>query len=321
YVAKRLEEILGKKEIDVLVLTHVHIDHHGGYKRGGIWSLIENYGFTFKKYVDRDIGTYNGKHFSDCDKDTIDWKYVGSSSSTAVQWVCYATSSIDKTKLSSIREIAQSCSTTQIQPPDANSEIQIIMHDALGVNRPKGDPVAANLIDDPEPPNENDYSICLRVKYGNFVYATCGDLDGTFITSPSLHYYDDIESPTAPMMGEVDLMNVNHHGSEYSSNENWTQTLKPTVSVISCGLNNKFNHPHINAMTRINEISENIFLTNDCYAPSTDPFPNAVKVNGDVIVIVPENGTRFLVKNQDATIVKTYVIKKNKAAKTKCKEL
>ena len=76
YIAKRIEEILGKKHVDVFVLSHYHIDHHGGYEIGGIWYLLEKAGITFGKYIDRNIGTFKGESMEECSKENIEWENI-----------------------------------------------------------------------------------------------------------------------------------------------------------------------------------------------------------------------------------------------------
>ena len=123
YLAKRIEEILGKKKIDVFVLTHYHIDHMGGYEIGGIWYLIEKAWFTIGKYVKRHIGTFKGKFMSECKKSTIDWRYVGEMSEKAAKFVCYVEAFVAPTKLSKFGEHAHRCDYNQIKPPDSGAEV------------------------------------------------------------------------------------------------------------------------------------------------------------------------------------------------------
>ena len=237
YIAKRLEAILGKKKIDVFVLTHYHWDHHGGYKVGGIWYLLEKKGFSFGKFIKRNIGYYNGSSLSNCNKNNIKWNYVGPMGNAVAKFVCYATSTKDKTKLSKIGEYAHRCNTDQIHPPDNGAEVKIIIRDALGVKGSSGKLLARNSMNENTPVAENDFSICLRITYGTFVYATCGDLSGYDHKTHKNYKYHDLESIFAPMIGEVDLLHMNHHGSSSSTNEKWCNTLKPTVAVASCGDN------------------------------------------------------------------------------------
>ena len=241
YISERLYKILGKKKIDVFVLSHFHFDHFGRIGEGGIWYLIEKKGFTFGKFIHRNIGSYNGSKLSGCKKSNIKWNYVGSMSSLVVKFVCYATSTKEKTKLSSIAEIAHRCNTNQIHPPDNNSEVKIIIRDAFGVkDSHTGKVLNRNSMSEKYPVNENDFSICLRITFGQFVYATCGDLSGfdSKIKSTSKSLYHDVETSVAPMIGEVDLMKVSHHGSSSSTNKKWCDTLHPTVAVSSCGDSN-----------------------------------------------------------------------------------
>ena len=77
YVAGRLETILGKKHVDVFVLSHYHWDHYGVLEKNGVWYLLEKLGFTFGKFIRRNAGYYSGSKLSDCKRSTINWLYVG----------------------------------------------------------------------------------------------------------------------------------------------------------------------------------------------------------------------------------------------------
>ena len=319
YISKRIQEITGGKTIDVLVLTHIHIDHHGGYNKGGIWYLIEKEGITFKKFISRDMGTYNGEKFSNCKASTIDWKYMGQGTTTAANFVCYATSTKETTKLSKIREIADVCSKTQINPPDENAEVEILMSDALGCKDTAGNVINDCEYDKDGSPNENDFSICLRITYGKFVYSTCGDLSGNEYQHNE-HFYHDIESVVAPMMGEVDLYHVNHHGSKSATNANWCNTLKPTVAVFSCGEDSSAGHPATAPLKNLNAVSAEMYLTNNCNSANTDSY-NVHIMSDDVVVSVPKDGTKFIVAKPDGSSSTVYDIKTDKPERTACKKL
>src|SRR5688572_4721557 len=57
--------------------------------------------------------------------------------------------------------------------------------------------------------NENDQSIAAVVHFGEFDVMMAGDLSG-FKTSR----YKDIETPVSKKVGQVEVLKVNHHGSE-----------------------------------------------------------------------------------------------------------
>src|SRR5574344_3043364 len=70
YVGTRLEQILGTKHINILVVSHLHRDHIGSSK-GGIRYLVDVMNFTFNKLIDRDHG-YNHNN-QECNSKTIDY--------------------------------------------------------------------------------------------------------------------------------------------------------------------------------------------------------------------------------------------------------
>ena len=60
---------------------------------------------------------------------------------------------------------------------------------------------------------------------------------------------------------KVDFLKVGHHGSKYSSTEKFLKALSPELTLISCGENNRYGHPHQETINRLNEASAEIFDT------------------------------------------------------------
>jgi len=87
------------------------------------------------------------------------------------------------------------------------------------------------------PSDENDFGVALLIQYGGFKMIVSGDLGGY-----NSGGYKDVESILGPDIGKVSVLQVNHHGSQNSSNPYWVSTLDPKVSVISVG-NNGYGHP------------------------------------------------------------------------------
>jgi beta-lactamase superfamily II metal-dependent hydrolase len=88
--------------------------------------------------------------------------------------------------------------------------------------------------------NENDLSIAVLIQYGGFDYLWASDLGGGNVDSSCTGRSTtqvDVEtavvwaiSPAAwPLIssGGVDVINVNHHGSESSTNMNWMNYSRP----------------------------------------------------------------------------------------------
>ncbi|MEM9326900.1 MAG: hypothetical protein AAGA85_14635 [Bacteroidota bacterium] len=78
-------------------------------------------------------------------------------------------------------------------------------------------------------PSENPLSLAIRIDYGKFKYFTGGDMPGIInLGGPK---WNDVETPCAPAIGEVDVATLNHHGNRDSQNPFYVATLKPRVWV------------------------------------------------------------------------------------------
>ncbi|ELP92168.1 hypothetical protein EIN_381350 [Entamoeba invadens IP1] len=309
-IAERIKSILNTTRVDVGVITHLHQDHVGVPFKSGFWYLLESSGINFGKIIDRDSGVVKSG-VTDCStEDDIEWHTVGSLSSTAINWICYATQQTLITKIQPNRQLATSCSN-EINPPDKDTTIEIVVVNANGVLY-KNVPLNGDHHTESSPPSENDYSIALRIQHGDFVYSTAGDLDGEYSTGYG-YVYHDIETPYKDNVGQVDVYHANHHGSEHSNNEEWVKTLNPTVSLISCGANNQYGHPSLNAMNNMNTVSQNIFLTQDCNPTVTDQFVGKTVIVNDEIVVKYKNGDEsFIVTDSKDSFESKFEVIKNK---------
>jgi beta-lactamase superfamily II metal-dependent hydrolase len=98
--------------------------------------------------------------------------------------------------------------------------------------------------------DENDRSIAVLIQYGGFDYLWASDMGGGNIdeacTGRFTSSQTDVESFVVqaispggafPLIssGGIDVLNVNHHGSESSTNKNWMNLSQPAVAVISTG--------------------------------------------------------------------------------------
>jgi len=313
-VANKLTTVLnGTKVIDVGVISHLHLDHLGYVGYGGIWALIENYGFSFKKIIDRDSGHWvdsNGD--GECTADELVYNNIGTLSTTSTAWLCYATD--PSSKVYKVRQNPKLCSTSQISPPDNGATVTIVAADARGAMMQDGRKVEGDHHHESFPPSENDYSIGLIARYGDFTFATFGDLDGEYAKSEHGYYYDDIESTVIKRIGEADVYNVNHHGSSHSSNADFLAKLQPTVSVISCGKNNKYGHPSQDTLDRLKQVSRTILITEDGNPDAQ--YGNAIITNDDIVITVASNTKTYKVKYGNSA----QTFNSKGANQPKCKE-
>jgi len=303
-IANKISNILGgKRDIDIAVATHLHLDHIGYAEYGGIWALVEKHGFNIKKLIDRDSGVWIDKNGDgDCTEDEISWHNVGSTSSTAWHWLCYATD--PSSKLYNKRETPKICSTTQIKAPDSGSRVTIIAADGYGVKMQDGRPVPGNHLTEDDPPSENDYSIGMLFEYGRFSYIMMGDLDGEYTKSSYGYAYDDIETSVIPRLGEVDVYNVDHHGSSHSSNKGFMQHIRPSVSIASLGDGNTYGHPSQVAVDNILGVESDLYLT-ERGDTSTD-IKNSVVTNSDILVDVSQDGSEYNIITKNGSYSRNY---------------
>jgi competence protein ComEC len=92
----------------------------------------------------------------------------------------------------------------------------------------------------PQPPEdrkeENNNSIGLRVKYGNFSMLLTGDSEETERQWWLKHHPDLVRGCT--------ILKLPHHGSRNGTDLRWLQTVRPELAVASLGKNNEYGHPH-----------------------------------------------------------------------------
>lgn len=61
--------------------------------------------------------------------------------------------------------------------------------------------------------------------------------------------------------GQVDILKAGHHGSHTSSSAEWLRALSPEVTVISCGRNNRYGHPHADVLERLEALGSRVYRT------------------------------------------------------------
>ena len=59
----------------------------------------------------------------------------------------------------------------------------------------------------------------------------------------------------------IDVLKAGHHGSSTSSGEEFLQALRPQYTVISCGRNNRYGHPHRETIEALEFIGTEIYNT------------------------------------------------------------
>ena len=60
---------------------------------------------------------------------------------------------------------------------------------------------------------------------------------------------------------EVDILKAGHHGSKTASSEIFLKEVNPRTTVISCGEDNRFGHPSLRTMSRLQRNKTTIWRT------------------------------------------------------------
>lgn len=104
----------------------------------------------------------------------------------------------------------------------------------------------------------NALSLCLLMEYDRDEDGVC-DYSGFFGGDISAEQETIIAN--MGLVEEVDLLKVSHHGSRFSSDATFLESLSPKTSVISCSKRNRYGHPSLEAVERIEDVGAEIFYT------------------------------------------------------------
>ena len=103
----------------------------------------------------------------------------------------------------------------------------------------------------------NNYSCVMVLEYNDTKIAFTGDaemeLEEEILTNENI-----LDLP------DVDIMDMGHHGSKTSSSDAFVKALNPEYAIISCGLDNKYEHPNQETLDTLhnNGVDDNhIYIT------------------------------------------------------------
>ncbi len=100
----------------------------------------------------------------------------------------------------------------------------------------------------PAPDAPNDWSVVLRLSYGDFDALLMGDADAR------------IEQRLLDT-GEAELLKAGHHGSRTSTSEPFLRAVRPSYALISAGARNRYGHPDPVVLARLERIGAQVFRT------------------------------------------------------------
>ncbi|MCR5825246.1 MAG: DNA internalization-related competence protein ComEC/Rec2 [Oscillospiraceae bacterium] len=91
------------------------------------------------------------------------------------------------------------------------------------------------------------------------VLCSAGDFDALFTADIDADSeYRLIATHNLP---DVEVMMAGHHGSRYSTGEDLLAELRPETAIVSCGAGNRYGHPDIEALRRLDNAGAEIYRT------------------------------------------------------------
>ena len=101
--------------------------------------------------------------------------------------------------------------------------------------------------------DQNEASIVMRMDYKELSMLFTGDIAGS--TEEKI-----IEGSDKDTL-DCDILKVCHHGSKNSSTDDFLKKVSPKLYLISCGLMNRYGHPHRDTLSRMTEEGGRILRT------------------------------------------------------------
>ena len=130
----------------------------------------------------------------------------------------------------------------------------------------------------------NSESISTLIEYNAFDYLVSGDMTGGGSTSTAKT--PDVETYVAQMVGDVDVVQLDHHGSTTANNQVFLSALKAEVAFAQTGETNTFGHPNretANKYLNTPDTAGHSFLGTGVPAPGNGPvfYQNEASPAGD----------------------------------------
>ncbi|HEY1101636.1 MAG TPA: hypothetical protein VGF99_22040, partial [Myxococcota bacterium] len=139
--------------------------------------------------------------------------------------------------------------------------------------------------------DSNEQSLAVVVRYAGRSIFVGGDLTGGGLGSA------DVEAVAAGVVGPVDVLRVNHHGSATSTSPGFLDALSPSVAVISAGTDNVYCHPEASVIERLSAAGPTLFSTGagitetDGRCTTTTTWPQGAFVGvGTIELVVSADG-------------------------------
>lgn len=99
--------------------------------------------------------------------------------------------------------------------------------------------------------NTNNYSVVTKLSYKNNSFLFTGDAE-TLSENEMIKNNYDLKS---------NVIKLGHHGSNTASSQKFLNKVQPSLSIISCGKKNKYNHPSNETIEKLKKMNIKLYRT------------------------------------------------------------
>ncbi len=121
--------------------------------------------------------------------------------------------------------------------------------------------------------DKNADSMVLWLSRGRFDVIFSGDATAETESRMTLHH-----PWLASEDSSVEVYKCAHHGSSTSSSPEWMLDMRPAITVISCGLNNRYGHPHAVTLETLAKCGSIVYRTDHSGAVTVTPGARKISV-------------------------------------------
>lgn len=172
---------------------------------------------------------------------------------------------------------------------DSGAQVETVSRTTI-LKNPSGAFLACISPSGAEQTDDNGDSAVLFVSYCGVNAVLAGDIGEEreksllreYAVAPDLFDYGECRV----RLNETDILKVAHHGSAYSSSEEWLSMLGAEVAVVSAGRGNVYGHPAAQAMKRLADSGAQIYRTdelNDIMITVADGTYSVTRPDGEKI--------------------------------------
>lgn len=129
--------------------------------------------------------------------------------------------------------------------------------------------------------DENNYSICAKISFGEVDLLFTGDAE-TSVEKDLINAGYDLD---------IEIFQAAHHGSKTGNSKKFIEAMTPECIVISCGMKNRYNHPTEEVIKRFETMKIPVYRTDE---------------SGDIVLTTDGKSYSFNVKPGTYTSGKAY---------------